>query len=143
MKRITNDEMRREIKAKDKNSLSMTDYEFNQYDRILASRVFLRRNKDEDKEIKKLRKAEEQKKACPDKNTLWEHPLVKDLGNGVRWIPLSDIYEEGNWPVDNLTEEQCKIIVEALKNSPKYVTPPYIKEMIDEMERFENETRNE
>ncbi len=47
------------------------------------------------------------------------------------------------WPVDNLTEEQCKIIVEVLKNSPKYVTPPYIKEMIDEMERFENETSSE
>lgn len=56
---------------------------------------------------------------------------------------LNKYLDEGYWPVDNLTEEQCKIIVEVLKNSPKYVTPPYIKEMIDEMERFENETSSE
>lgn len=36
MKRITNEEMMREIRCTDKNSMGMTTFEFRQYNRILA-----------------------------------------------------------------------------------------------------------
>lgn len=50
--------------------------------------------------------------------------------------------DEGAWPIDNLTEEQCKIIVEAFKSSTPFVTPPYIKKMMDEAERFEKDVKD-